>query len=138
VQLTDIFPTILDIVGIDWDGEEQLQGYSLLKDREQRPLKFAIAELSFSLGAYKLLLQKYSIFDISPYVHRLKTVRTDEYKYIWTSDGRDELYNIRLDPGELENIIEDVPEKANELKALLIEWLNSFEAYRPEAIKRVQ
>ena len=138
VQLTDIFPTILDIVGINWDGEEELQGYSLLRDREKRPLKFAIAEFAFSFNPCQIMLNRNSKFDISSYVRRLKTVRTDEYKYIWASDGQDELYNIRLDPAELENIIEAEPGKAEELKALLIEWLNSFEPYRPEAAKKVR
>jgi len=77
-------------------------------------------------------------FDISTYVRRLKTVRTEEFKYIWASDGCDELYNIRLDPEELNNLIDVKPEKARELKALLTEWLNSFELYRPEAAKQVQ
>ena len=76
-------------------------------------------------------------FDVSIYARRLKAVRTEEFKYIWASDGQDELYNIRQDPAELNNLIETKPDKARELRALLKQWLNSFEPYRPEAALQV-
>jgi len=135
VQLTDIFPTILDIVGIDWNGKEQLQGCSLLEDRGQDGSTFTIAEYAPGGGLNPLANKQ---FDIAKYSNRLKSVRTDEFKYIWSSDGHDELYNIRLDPGELNNLVETEPEKAEELKALLIEWLDSFRLYRPETNHQVR
>jgi arylsulfatase A-like enzyme len=76
--------------------------------------------------------------DASKYARRLKTIRTEEYKYIWSSNGQDELYNIREDPGELNNLIEVEPEKAAELKALLKQWLNSFETYRPGVADQIR
>jgi len=137
VQLIDIFPTILDIVGINWSGEEQLQGQSLVKDVEQPGSQFAIAEYALHYGAFGFL-RWYGDIDVYRWAHRLKTIRTDEFKYIWSSNGQDELYNIREDPGELNNLIEVEPEKAAELKALLKEWLNSFETYRPGAADQIR
>ena len=138
VQTTDLYPTILDIIGIDWNGGEQIQGCNLLKDIEHRPSAFAIAEHAFCLDAFKVLMGKNGDLDILKFVRRLKTIRIGEYKYIWASDGRDELYNIRLDSEELDNLIDDEPEKAEELKALLIEWLESFETFRPGAAQQVK
>jgi arylsulfatase A-like enzyme len=138
VQLIDIFPTILDIVDINWSGKEQLQGQSLVRDWQQTESTFAIAELAVSHGGLKGILGQGFGVDASKYARRLKTIRTKEYKYIWASDGRDELYNIREDPGELNNLIELEPEKAAELKALLKEWLNSFETYRPGEAKQIR
>ena len=132
VQLTDIFPTILDITGIDYDGREQIQGCSLLKDREKDQLAFTVAEHAIWFNVLTRIIDKNKKFDILKYVRRLKTVRTEEYKYIWASDGHHELYNIHLDPAELTNLIESEPEKASEMNALLTEWLNSFEQYRQE------
>ncbi len=129
VQLTDIYPTILDILGIDWD-REQVQGYSLLRLEEERQ-PFAVAELAITKDTLDELKNINPNFDTSIFARRLKTIRTEEFKYIWASNGRDELYNIRQDPDELNNLIETEPEKARELKALLREWLNSFEPYRP-------
>ncbi|MFC1968119.1 sulfatase-like hydrolase/transferase [Chloroflexota bacterium] len=134
VQLTDIFPTILDIVGIDWDGKEQIQGYSLLEDREQDGSTFTIAE--YVSGGLNLRDNIRS--DLAKYNRRLRTVRTNEYKYIWASDGRDELYNIRNDPGELDNLINAEPEKASEMRAQLKKWLESFEPYRPGAVQQMR
>ena len=136
VQLTDVYPTILDIVGIDWDNEE-IQGFSLLRKWEERERKFAIAEHAVWSGWLDKLIETRLQFDASMYARRLKAVRTEEFKYIWASDGHDELYNIRQDSEELNNIIETNPEKAREMTALLKEWLNSFELNRPGAAQQV-
>jgi len=141
VQLTDLFPTILDIVGINWSGEEQLQGQGLFRDVEQPGSEFAIAEHAVhrkALNTPGITPPWNLVTDVHKYARRLKTIRTEEYKYIWASDGKDELYNIREDPGELNNLIQVEPEKAAELKALLKEWLNSFETYRPGVADQIQ
>lgn len=136
VQLTDIYPTILDIVGIDWDSEE-IQGFSLLRKWEERERKFAIAEHAVWGWWLSKLSETNRQFDVSAYARRLMTIRTEEFKYIWASNRQDELYNIRQDSGELNNLIEARPEKASELRALLKEWLNSFENYRQWRIQQV-
>jgi len=136
VQLTDIFPTILDIVAIDQDSEE-IQGYSLLEEREGGG-SFAIGEYRPMAWLLDELKERDPQFDVSKYARRLKTVRTEEFKYIWVSDGHDELYNIQRDPEELNNLIETKPDKARELSALLKEWLNSFEPYRAGTAQQVQ
>ncbi len=129
VQLTDIFPTILDIIGIDWNGKEQIQGHSLLEDGDKAESTFAISEYAVWPSVLEGVRDTNPQLDLSKYSRWLRSVRTEEFKYIWSSDGRDELYNIRHDPGELNNLIETHPEKARELRALLHEWLNSFEPY---------
>jgi len=137
VQLTDIFPTILDITGIEWEGRKDLQGHSLLKDRRQSDSRFTIAEHGIWLKVLDTLKRKNPKFDASIYARRLKAVRTEQFKYVWASDGRDELYDIYRDPKELNNLIETQPEKARELKALLVDWLDSFETYRPGVAQEV-
>ncbi|MFC1980591.1 hypothetical protein ACFLVS_07150 [Chloroflexota bacterium] len=101
-------------------------------------MTFAMAEHAIWTTQLDYLRKANHEFDFSKYARRLKAVRTNEYKYIWSSDGRDELYNIRQDPEELNNLIETKPEKARELKALLKEWLNSFEPYRPGTAQQVR
>ena len=138
VQTTSLFPTLLDILSIDWDSDE-IQGCSLLEDGENCLSDFAIAEYATvhnMLSNMKILSEHR--FDFSTYARRLKTIRIGEFKYIWTSDGRDELYNVQQDPEELNNLIEAEPKKAEELKALLREWLNSFETYKQGAAQLVK
>ena len=137
MQTTDIYPTIFDILAIDQGDKERVQGVSLLKGREGGE-SFAIAEYEIFARVLHELKDANPEFDVSKYARRLKTVRTEEFKYIWASDGHDELYNIQLDPEELNNLIETKPEKARELSALLKEWLNSFEPYRAGTAQQVQ
>ncbi len=136
VQTTDIFPTILDIAGIEWD-KGKIQRHSLLKQGDANEPTFAIAELSkwhWAVGE----LKGNPNFDAMKYDRRLKTIRTDSFKYIWASDGNHELYDIRNDSAEINNLIETQPEKAKELKTRLIEWLNSFEPAQPAIARQVK
>lgn len=52
--------------------------------------------------------------------HRVKAIQDGAYKYLWTSDGQDALYDIQADPLERTNLLSKMPEKAAELKAALI------------------
>jgi arylsulfatase A-like enzyme len=104
VRTIDIFPTILDILGINWSGAEELQGRTLVQASQQRELPFAIAEQEILQDVLNELIKANPSLDISAYSRRLKAIRTNEFKYIWTSDDKYELYNIREDPGELNNL----------------------------------
>jgi arylsulfatase A-like enzyme len=125
VQTTDIFPTILDILGIDWQGAKEIQGQTLVAKEKEDDLLFVTAEDGIFLDALRdVIILGSREFDASVYTRRLKAIRVGEFKYIWASDGRDELYNISEDPEELNNLIVTRPEKAKELKALLKERLH--------------
>jgi hypothetical protein len=39
-------------------------------------------------------------FDPTPYDRELRGLQHDRHKYIWSSDGREELYDLASDPGE--------------------------------------
>jgi arylsulfatase A-like enzyme len=134
VQTVDIFPTLLDLVGIE--HPEDLQGYSMLGDQTR---EFIIAEhVIFHIGISGIPRLDPSLYrlDTLKYGRRLRAIRTDKYKYVWASDGKDELYNIQNDPKELTNLIEIFPEKARYLETLLKVWLGSFEHYRPQTGQR--
>lgn len=53
----------------------------------------------------------------------MKCARTLDYKYIWTSDAPDEIYNIREDPDEQRNLIKDKPEVAKKLMKKIEDFL---------------
>ena len=61
------------------------------------------------------------------YDRSLRTVRTDEYKYIRGSDGIEELYDIEQDPEERYDIASTEPDISTELAADVDEWVESFE-----------
>jgi len=105
-QGVDIIPTILDLVGIK--TSKQAQGKSLLpiiKDEKEDIRKYA-----FSEGLSNLF-----------------SIRSKEWKYITNFKGNEELYNLKQDPGEKENLISTEPEIAYKMKEKLKEHLKTFE-----------
>ncbi len=49
------------------------------------------------------------------------------FKYIQTSSGKSELYNLQNDPYESNNLFEEMPKMADNLNQKIVEWQNSFE-----------
>ena len=126
-QTVDVAPTILRIAGVE-DGKvwEEMQGKSLL-DALHGPIReFAMAEVQKPLEPFALMSQRTSGWDPRSVNRRWKCARTLEYKYVWSSDMRDELYNIAEDPDEQKNIISEKPEVARELKQKLEDFLLSL------------
>jgi tetratricopeptide (TPR) repeat protein len=102
-QLVDVFPTILQILGID--KPEQLQGQGLaapilgkrsLAQREAYSETYHPNEFGWS---------------------ELKSWRGEDYKYIL--GPRAELYDLRKDPGEGRNMVQAETSLANQLKTQL-------------------
>jgi hypothetical protein len=60
------------------------------------------------------------------------TIRKGDYKLIyWYEDGKKELYNIKTDIGETNNIATSLPRVTNKLSKLLSKKLRKAEAQRP-------
>ncbi len=59
---------------------------------------------------------------------RLRCILLDRMKYIWGSDGRDELYDLAADPGELTNLIGERGADAGVLRDLLAAKVAALEA----------
>ena len=127
VQLTDVLPTLLDLVGFDGNNLT-LQGTSLLRmqsDGMQR--EFAVAEWE---GWVPELLQEApessaQQLAIERCRRVLRMLRQDDYKYIWASDGHEELFNLADDPRELCNLIADEPRRARTMARRLRELLGT-------------
>ena len=123
VQTHDLFPTILHLAGVDeptvWD---QVQGFSLLPDHLSAHPDYAVAELMRPINEFA---ERYPDFDFSPFDRELRAYRTRRYKYIWASDGRDELYDLVQDPGETDNLIHKRPDVAADLRQRLLAWMEA-------------
>lgn len=126
VTSTDFFPTIAEIAGIKYD-KQNIDGTSLL------PLLKQTGTLARS-----------SLYWHYPHYHHqgykpAGAIRDGDYKLIeWyeeTMTGASqqiELYNIRKDIGETNNIVKMMPEKAREMRRELHEWRDSIEAQEME------
>lgn len=122
VQTVDILPTLIDILQITSDElSDQLQGQSLISEGRICPRRrYGFAEeVGYGIETWS---QKYPEFDFSPFDRELRAIRTDRYKYIWSSNGQDELYNLVNDPKELHNLIAEFPSEVSRLSKILQDW----------------
>jgi len=123
VSLIDIFPTILELIGIKDFDEQKIMGSSLLplisgEDRVKTNIIFS----EFKSKGEKI---------------RLQSIITDKYKYIYSLDGEvttafggvpisineEELFHLSYDPLERHNLISLESELTELARALLINFI---------------
>lgn len=127
VQLTDVFPTVLDAARLEVPQvRQELQGVSLLTQApETCAARLAYAEMLAPHPSMRALNRRAGLSEDIPrpaYDRALRCVRTPEHKIIWASDGQHALYDLRHDPDETKNQFADEPELATALLNLLHTW----------------
>ena len=117
VQLVDLMPTILEISQVP--VPENLQGRSLLPVFQGKP------DLDYSL-AFMELRPDISWKGKNPrFGNGIKAVIHNEWKYILTDNGVEELYKINSDPYELNNLALNEIKRAEEMRSILQIWEKS-------------
>ncbi len=126
VQLIDVFPTILHLCGIDegHPGDSRL----LPTAPQQTPSpRFFFAEFGRPTVFLEVILKRYPGVEYSRFDRSLAAISDGHYKLITGSDGRSELFDLRRDPGELNDVAPENPE----LVADLAQRLRNFQAKTP-------
>jgi len=113
VRTIDIMPTALDLLNIDYDKtvENQMQGVSLVSLINGEDLSLdAFSETDYLLHTFK------------------RSLRTSNgWKYIYSIDTEQrELYNLKEDPQELNNLVQEEKKIAYELEQKLFKHLKSM------------
>ena len=107
----DIYPTILDMAGVDKAGAD-VHGRSLLPliRGDQTAWRDAVVTEFLGLGNIGTCM---------------KTIRVGNLKYGYNLTFRDELYDLARDPFEMHNLINDpgYAEDVEELKDRLEQWM---------------
>jgi arylsulfatase A-like enzyme len=116
VHLADLYPTILSLAGVPLDTE--VQGTNIVGARGD----------DFDRAPRPVFLQT-DFENPKPLSSRVSMgVRLPPWKYVDSPEiGLVELYDLRADPGELSNLVEERPDVAAELAARLESWLATTE-----------
>jgi arylsulfatase A-like enzyme len=120
VGTIDITPTILETAGLDTTG---LAGLSLSSHGSQGlvdPRECLVTEF---LDPPLERFQRFHRFDPVGFRRELRGVRRGDHKYIWSSDGREELYDLHTDPRETINLVDTQPTLLADLRKLHDDWL---------------
>ena len=125
VMLCDLFPTLLELVGLDPPEGLQSPAISLLAPLKQRP---RLSEYpAASHVAFNAVRHLRPGFDSTPWDRSLRAYYHEPYKFIWGSDGRCELYDIVADPVESHDLISIKPDVAKRLAGELEALVYSLE-----------
>jgi arylsulfatase A-like enzyme len=117
VQLTDLFPTVLDLAGADTADATANGFHSLLAPPPPEARPFTVAENTAPTSLDNVMA---------------RMIRTGQYKYIWKSNHQHELYDLRRDPSETSNLVAVEPDVARSLVERLEAWERSLEDKRIE------
>lgn len=132
VELTDVLPTVLELAGRGTGGL-RLDGRCMPPfgdGGDGAPRDLAAAEWKgddtwYFLHSHVPELVREALDDpdrrsaMERFARSLQMVREGDFKYIAGSDGREELYDVALDPGELRDLSALEPERARALAARL-------------------
>jgi arylsulfatase A-like enzyme len=124
VGTIDITPTILETAGLDTTG---LAGLSLYP--QDPPGSQALGVDARGCLVTEFLdpplerFQRFHRFDPVGFRRELRGVRRGDHKYIWSSDGHDELYDLHTDPLETINLVDTQPTLLADLRKLHDDWL---------------
>ena len=126
VQLTDVFPTILDVLQVEVpEVRAELQGVSLLGEQLEAADRLAYAEMLAPHPSIQALNRRAGLPEDTPqprHDRSLRCIRTLDSKLIWSSDGHHALYDLRQDPSETTNLYPAQPEAAATLEKHLMSW----------------
>ena len=130
VQLSDLFPTILRWAGVQNPAAAGSPSRDLMAEA---PADRTIVGEQIVANEHRLRWagRRDPGFDRQRFLRQLRAVVGPRYKYIWSSDGRDELYDLQQDAGELHNLIDLLPKEAERLAARLESWLEVVPQYEP-------
>jgi len=127
IQNIDILPTILELCGIENSYPSNNSPAVTLTDyifngNGQAKRKYAISMYDSPLRFILRNKRKVS----ASYLRNLMAIQNEEYKLIFSDKNETELYHIKSDIGEKENIAVQFPEKAAELKRAFYEIVGKY------------
>ncbi|MBN1559454.1 sulfatase [candidate division KSB1 bacterium] len=126
VQTTDIVPTLLEGLGIEWHYINNGQGQSFLNGSKRQA---ALTETFNPELMVDRWLQRYEDIEKDDFAHYLRDIRsyrTASEKLISASDGAREFYDLAKDPAESLNLYGSHDPRIVKCDSELKKWIASF------------
>lgn len=125
VSLADVVPTILDVAGLANPAAGSAERSLAAADRTADP--YVVAENERPLHALTLMKAQFPDFDMQPWDHRLRMIRSGDHKLIWREGRGVELYDLAHDPNEQHDLAATDPVTRDRLIGLLEAWRDEHE-----------
>jgi hypothetical protein len=119
----DLYPTLAEIAGAEVDSEEPIDGESIVPLLRQTGTLHRNA-LFWHFPRYIPVFRGYNVTPAS-------AVRIGNYKLIKSFETGLELYDLRNDIGEANNLSDEMPGRAAEMEAILEDWYRQVDANLP-------
>jgi arylsulfatase A-like enzyme len=129
-QTTDLVPTVFDVLQQSCPVAD-LPGRSLVPERFQGRERAFAQLMPYTLHFPMVLLTRGFEQGLNGFDAQRRVIRTDTMKYIWSSDGKHQLFDVRSDPFETKNLVAGQPELAAQLQSELLEWWSRQPEYGP-------
>ena len=128
VQSHDVYPTILELAGVEWKRVPGQTCRSLLEPPSEA--RTSISEyLMFDMGPLERICLKYPQIDLSRFTRRLRAIQRENTKLISPTPDKPELYDLADDPMETRNLADQRPDLTGELAGALDFWSQSCAHY---------
>ncbi|RKY83551.1 sulfatase [candidate division KSB1 bacterium] len=125
---TDFYPTILEITGAEPPVNHIIDGESLIPLFLQKR-KLKRKAIFWHFPAY---LEAYRGMKGAWRTTPAAAIRQGNWKLMeFFEDGKLELYNLKEDIGEKNNLVDKMPEKVKELHSIMLEWRKNINAPVP-------
>lgn len=133
-EILDLFQALLALCGVPFEGRSDGRDLLGVADGDRERDLFS---------EYYFPRQVLSVFSreeiaahgrrLSPYLHRIRAVQDENWKFIWSSAGWHELYDMRRDAEEAVNLLEANPshERLEELLSRLSLFVERYEGEPP-------
>jgi arylsulfatase A-like enzyme len=124
VQLIDVFATILDHLGLGIPPD--VQGSPL------RDVRHPVIAEFFPLESMGRSLRK----STKEWRGDIRTIHQGNYKFVWSSLGRHQLFDLLIDPGESKNLAGELTDVAASMQAELRDYLATLPEPAPDGDER--
>ncbi|MCZ6696449.1 MAG: sulfatase [Acidobacteria bacterium] len=128
VQMHDLFPTLLGLIGIDPPEGVRVEAVPLPGTSVDGPVRAAgdpiVGEfVGPPVEFIKTMQELFPGVDVSRFDRTLVALRSGDLKIHWGSDGRHQLFNVVDDPGELRDLAAAGDERLDDMVQRVERWL---------------